>query len=225
MYDREAEGPLGFQQRDPGFGSITAVRRAAHGARRGMAERECIERSRNGDPAAMRELYERHAPRVFMVIRSLAGDDALAEDWAQEAWVRAFRALPGFRADAQFATWLHRIAVNSALQGRRWRERRTNGDVQLNESLVSHARADGAVLRIDLQRALDRLPAGMRQVLVLHSVDGFTHEEIATELGISAGTSKSQLFRARARLREMLQPTVTYAAAEPTPAGSAALAD
>jgi RNA polymerase sigma-70 factor, ECF subfamily len=171
-----------------------------------MNEVECIERSRNGDPAAMRELYERYAQRVFVVIRSLAGDDALAEDWAQEAWVRVFRALPGFRADAQFSTWLHRVAVNSALQGRRWRQRRTRGDVQLNEALTSHARADVSALRIDLQRALDRLPAGMRQVLVLHSVDGFTHDEIGAALGISAGTSKSQLFRARARLRDMLQP-------------------
>ena len=186
-----------------------------------MGERECIERSRNGDPSAMRELYERHAPRVFTVIRSLAGDDALAEDWAQEAWVRAFRALPGFRADAQFSTWLHRIAVNSALQGRRWRQRRTSGDVELTEALVSHARAEVAGLRIDLQRALDRLPPGMRQVIVLHSVHGFTHEEIGAALGISAGTSKSQLFRARARLREMLQPTSGAADAARIPAAAA----
>lgn len=155
----------------------------------------------------MRELYERHAQRVFSVIRSMAGDDALAEDWAQEAWVRAFRALPGFRADAQFSTWLHRIAVNSALQGRRWRQRRTSGDVQLTEALTSEAVPHVPMLRIDLQRALDRLPAGMRQVIVLHCVHGFTHDEIGAALGISAGTSKSQLFRARARLREMLRPS------------------
>lgn len=189
-----------------------------------MGERECIERARNGDPAAMRELYERHAPRVFAVVRSLAGDDALAEDWAQEAWVRAFRALPAFRADAQFSTWLHRIAVNSALQGRRWRQRRTSGDVQLTEALTAHTRADTTGLRIDLQRALDRLPAGMRQVIVLHSVHGFTHEEIGSSLGISVGTSKSQLFRARARLRELLQSPSERAGNGRIPAGSATAA-
>lgn len=215
---------MGFTQRTPKFGSRAAVPGAAQIARRGLGERECIERARNGDPAAMRELYERHAQRVFTVIRSLAGDDALAEDWAQEAWVRAFRALPGFRADAQFSTWLHRIAVNSALQGRRWRQRRTSGDVQLTEGLTSHVRADAAVLRIDLQRALDRLPAGMRQVIVLHSVHGFTHEEIGARLGISPGTSKSQLFRGRARLRELLQPPAV-AGGDRIPAGAGAAAE
>lgn len=172
------------------------------------SDRRCIQRARNGDALAMRELYERHAPRVYAIVRRLAGDDALAEDWAQEAWIRAFRALPTFRGDARFSTWLHRIAVNSALHGRRWRDRRTGGEVQLSESLVADAPADFAVFRIDIQRALDRLPPGMRTVLVLRSVQGYTHEEISAALGISVGTSKSQLFRARARMRELLQPAV-----------------
>lgn len=172
------------------------------------SERRCIQRARNGDALAMRELYERHAPHVYAIVRRLAGDDALAEDWAQEAWIRAFRALPGFRGDARFSTWLHRIAVNSALHGRRWRDRRTGGDVQLSECLASNAPADYAVFRIDIQRALDRLPPGMRAVLVLRTMQGYTHEEISTALGISVGTSKSQLFRARARMRELLQPAV-----------------
>jgi RNA polymerase sigma-70 factor, ECF subfamily len=171
-----------------------------------MTDSECIERARQGDAAAIRQLYERYAPRVYAVIRRLAGDDALAEDWAQEAWVRALRALPTFRGDARFSTWLHRIAVNSALHGRRGRERRAGREVELPESLPAEARQPRTELRLELQAALDRLPAGMRQIIVMHDVEGYTHEEIGELLGVAAGTSKSQLFKARARMRQMLQP-------------------
>jgi RNA polymerase sigma-70 factor, ECF subfamily len=170
-----------------------------------MNETDCIRRAQAGDGAAIRDLYRRYAPRVHAVVRRLAGDDALAEDWAQEAWVRAIRALPTFRGDARFSTWLHRIAVNSALHGRRGRERRVGREVEMPEGGEGSTRSDDAVLRISLQRALDQLPAGMRQIVVLHDVEGYTHEEIGDLLGISPGTSKSQLFKARARLRTMLQ--------------------
>lgn len=170
-----------------------------------MNETDCIRRAQSGDPAAIRDLYRRYAPRVYAVVRRLAGDDALAEDWAQEAWVRAFRALPGFRGDARFSTWLHRIAVNSALHGRRWRERRAGREVDLAADGERTTRSDEVVLRISLQRALDGLPTGMRQIVVLHDVEGYTHEEIGELLGIAPGTSKSQLFKARARLRTELR--------------------
>jgi RNA polymerase sigma-70 factor (ECF subfamily) len=178
-----------------------------------MTDQECIRRAQTGDQSAIRELYDRHAPRVYAVVRRLAGDDALAEDWAQEAWVRAIRALPRFRGDALFSTWLHRIAVNSALHGRRWRERRVSHEIALpltqDAATLEHATStDQPVLRITLQRALDRLPDGMRQVVVLHDVQGHTHEEIGALLGIAAGTSKSQLFKARAHLRKMLRPEI-----------------
>jgi RNA polymerase sigma-70 factor (ECF subfamily) len=171
-----------------------------------MNETDCIRRAQQGDEEAIRDLYRRYAPRVNAVVRRLAGDDALAEDWTQEAWVRAFRALPSFRGEARFSTWLHRIAVNSALHGRRWRERRVTHEVSLSVSAEQCDRADPVALRIALQRALDRLPEGMRQIIVLHDVEGYTHEDIGDLLGIAAGTSKSQLFKARARLREMLRP-------------------
>jgi RNA polymerase sigma-70 factor, ECF subfamily len=170
-----------------------------------MNETDCIRRARAGDAAAMRDLYSRYAPRVHAVVRRLAGDDALAEDWAQEAWVRVFPALPGFRGEARFSTWLHRIAVNSALHGRRWRERRVRHEVAMPDTAQRAGRTDEVVLRISLQRALDDLPPGMRQVIVLHDVEGYTHEEIGEQLGIASGTSKSQLFKARARLRTALQ--------------------
>lgn len=169
-----------------------------------MTDTECIARARQGDGAAIRELYARHSARVYAVVRRLAGDDALAEDYAQEAWVRAIRALPSFRGDSAFSTWLHRIAVNSALHGQRWRTRRTNNEIPLPVAMDMGQPLDQPVLRIELERALRRLPAGMRQVLVLHDVEGYTHDEIAEAMGITAGTSKSQLFKARAKMREML---------------------
>lgn len=168
-----------------------------------MTDTELVRRAKRGEEAACRHLYRRHAPRVFAVVRRLAGDDALAEDWAQEAWIRVFRALPGFRGDAAFSTWLHRIAVNSALQGRRGRVRHDSRETPL---LAHHAagRTDSAGLRVSLERALARLPDGMRQVLVLHDVEGFTHEEIGELLDIAPGTSKSQLSKARVKMREIL---------------------
>jgi RNA polymerase sigma-70 factor (ECF subfamily) len=170
-----------------------------------MNETDCIRRAQQGDAAAIRDLYRRYAPRVHAVVRRLAGDDALAEDWAQEAWVRAFRALPAFRGEARFSTWLHRIAVNSALHGRRWRERRVSREAPLATEAEPAGRADQVMLRLSLQRALDTLPEGMRQIIVLHDVEGYTHEDIGEMLGIAPGTSKSQLFKARARLRGLLQ--------------------
>ncbi|HSL69633.1 MAG TPA: sigma-70 family RNA polymerase sigma factor [Longimicrobiales bacterium] len=171
-----------------------------------MTDLELIRQAQQGDPAAVRGLYQRHAPRVFSVIRRLAADDALAEDWAQEAWVRVFRALPSFRGESRFTTWLHRIAVNSALHGRRWRDRRARNETALPPTLMSVSSGEQTVLRLRLERALERLPDRMRQVLVLHDVEGYTHEEIAEFLGVTAGTSKSQLFKARARMRELLHP-------------------
>ena len=179
-----------------------------------MTDQDCIRRAQQGDQAAIRELYDRHSPRVYAVVRRLAGDDALAEDWAQEAWVRAIRALPRFRGDARFSTWLHRIAVNSALHGKRWRDRRTSREITLPvgnhgtpEPPPEHAtRTEDPMLRLTLQRALDKLPEGMRQIVVLHDVQGYTHDEIGAMLGIAAGTSKSQLFKARAHLRRILKP-------------------
>lgn len=171
-----------------------------------MTESELIQQAQQGDGSAIRLLYERYAARVYSVVRRFAGEDALAEDWSQEAWVRAIRALPKFRGDAQFGTWLHRIAVNSALQGQRARKRHTQREEPLPDALPGVPCADRPLLRARLERAIEQLPNGMRQVLVLHDVEGYTHEEIGEQLGIAAGTSKSQLFKARARMRTMLRP-------------------
>ena len=173
-----------------------------------MSELELIQRAQRGDATAVRELYKLYAPRVYAIVKRLAGDDALAEDWAQEAWVRIFRALGSFRGEARFTTWLHRIAVNSALHGRRWRDRRTRHETVLDETVPVRVVTDDALLRMKLEKAMKQLPERMRQVIVLHDVEGYTHEDIAEFLGVTPGTSKSQLFKARARMRELLRPVL-----------------
>jgi RNA polymerase sigma-70 factor (ECF subfamily) len=152
----------------------------------------------------MGELYRRHCGRVTSVMRRFAGADPLADDWAQEAWIRAFKALPRFRGDARFSTWLHRIAVNTALSGARDRKRRESRRVERGpEPAIAPA---PLLLRRDLERAIARLPEGMRRVLVLHDIEGYTHAEIGELLGIAEGTSKSQLFKARGKMRALIGP-------------------
>ncbi|MCJ7628748.1 MAG: RNA polymerase sigma factor [Longimicrobiales bacterium] len=171
-----------------------------------MTEAQLIRQACEGDGPAVRALYERYAPRVYAVVRRIAGEEDLAQDYAQEAWIRAIRALPTFRGDARFSTWLHRIAVNSALQALRKAETRTKREGPMPEAIPVDS-GEGDVLLGDLlERAMDRLPDGMRQVLILHDVEGYTHEEIGEFLGVTAGTSKSQLFKARGKMRELLRP-------------------
>ncbi len=179
-----------------------------------MSETQLVRRACLGDGQAVRALYERYAPRVYAVVRRIAGDDDLAQDYAQEAWIRAIRALPSFRGDARFSTWLHRIAVNSALQALRKAETRQKREAPMPDTIpVGPARGD-ALLEQRLEWALDRLPDGMRQVLILHDVEGYTHEEIGDVLGVTSGTSKSQLFKARARMRDLLTPATTQDAGD-----------
>ena len=157
-----------------------------------------------GDAGAMRALYERHAPRVYAVVRRMAPEESLADDWAQETWVRAFRALPSFRGDSAFGTWVIRIAMNAALHESRRIRRRWHGEVSLDPSTASAERPTEPVLRTRLEHAIAELPEGMRRILVLHDIEGYGHEEIATILGNTASTCRSQLFKARAKMRELL---------------------
>ncbi len=171
-----------------------------------MTEAEIIQKAADGDARAVRALYDRYAPRVYAVVRRIAGDDELAQDYAQEAWIRAIRALPSFRGDARFSTWLHRIAVNAALQALRKAETRRRREGPVPEQVPVAPASGDALLQRKLEGALDRLPEGMRRVLILHDVEGYTHDEIGDVLGVAPGTSKSQLFKARAKMREMLTP-------------------
>jgi len=173
-----------------------------------MTETQIIKQACEGNGTAVRALYERYSPRVYAVVRRIAGDDDLAQDYAQEAWIRAFRALPTFRGDARFSTWLHRIAVNSALQALRKAETRTKREGPMPENVAAGEQEGDTLLGVLLERAMDRLPDGMRQILILHDVEGYTHEEIGEVLDVSTGTSKSQLFKARGKMRELLRPSM-----------------
>jgi len=176
-----------------------------------MTESELIERAAGGHADAIRTLYDRHSARVYSVARRITGDEELARDCAQEAWVRAIRGLPDFRGDALFSTWIHRIAVNTAIQGVRKARVRAAREVQEETPTPEAGRTPfepaDILLERCLERALDRLPPGMRAVLLLHDAEGYTHQEIGEQLGITPGTSKSQLFKARARMRTLLAGT------------------
>jgi len=180
-------------------------------------ELELIDRAREGDADAVQALYRRHAGRVLAVARRLTGDDDAAADCAQEAWIRAIRSLTRFRGESAFGTWIHRVAINVALRERRTGQRRSRREEPMPPALEvagPSGPAGDPLLRRRLQAALDRLPEGMRHVLVLHDVEGLTHEEIGTTLGINAGTSKSQLFKARALMRSLLRPMAGTANSE-----------
>ncbi len=165
-----------------------------------------------GDVAAFEALYRRHLGRVHgVIVRLVGGHGARAEDLTQEAFVRAWQALPAYRFESAFGTWLHRLAVNTALMELRSRRSRpafrTSSDPD-EDALDNIGSIDSAghvtALSLDLERAVATLPPRARAVLVLHDVEGWKHQEIATELGIAVGSSKAQLHRARGLLRTRL---------------------
>jgi RNA polymerase sigma-70 factor (ECF subfamily) len=166
-----------------------------------------IRRAVNGDESALRAIWTQHAPRIDALVRRLVGDPDQAADVAQEVWIQIFRALPGYRGDSQFSTWAHRIAVNRTLNALRSLRRVSKVEVDIEEDSFSVEHdGDRSMLAQTIDEAVQKLSPGARHVFVLHDVEGYTHEEIATELGITSGGSKSQLFKARAKLRRLLAP-------------------
>jgi RNA polymerase sigma factor (sigma-70 family) len=151
-----------------------------------------------GDERAFRCLYREHATALYrLALRFLAGDEASAED----AWARAVRGLSGFEGRAALRSWLSAIVVRCCLERIRWERR---GGERLADDVPSPVVGASSEARVDLERAFEALPWGYRSVLVLHDIEGYTHEAIAGMLDISPGTSKSQLSRARASLRRSL---------------------
>ena len=170
------------------------------------SDKAIIQRAMQGDETAMRSLWSRHAPHIDAVVRRLVGNDPdLAADIAQEVWIQIFRALPQYRGDSQFGTWAHRIAVNRTLNALRKTRRiaKVETDVEEDTALVDPD-PDRALMLETIENAAARLSPGARAVFMLHDVEGYTHEEIAERLGITSGGSKSQLFKARAKLRTLL---------------------
>ena len=169
-----------------------------------------MERCRAGDVAAFETIYRTHSGRLYSVACRVLGNPADAEDLLQEIFLAAHRKLESFRGESALGTWLYRLAMNLCLDHLRSRATRSG---QLTDALddefglddVSSRRlAERTVTKMDLERALAQLPAGCRTAFVLHDVEGLEHREVAAALGIAEGTSKSQVHKARMRLRAML---------------------
>lgn len=160
-------------------------------------------RARRGDRSAFEALYRRHGARVHALCWRLAGgDQALAEDWTQEAFVQAWRKLDQFRGESRFGTWLHRVAVNVALGERRRRFKVVETDL---ESAPEPCTAADPGDPLDLEAAIAGLPERARQVFVLHAVEGYSHAAIGEMTGMAEGSSKAHMHRAKALLRETLR--------------------
>jgi RNA polymerase sigma-70 factor (ECF subfamily) len=180
-----------------------------------LAEPEAIERAKQGDAEAFQFLYELHKRRVYSLCLRMTGNTASAEDLTQEAFLQLFRKIGTFRGESAFSTWLHRMAVNVVLMQLRKKnlpvvpiDETTEGEDEgtiRKELGAADSRLAGSIDRLHLQRAVDELPPGYRTIFVLHDVEGYEHNEIAAMIGCSIGNSKSQLHKARIKLRDLLR--------------------
>lgn len=164
-----------------------------------------VRRAIDGDEHAMRLLWNQHAPHVEAVIRRFAPDPDTAQDIAQEIWIQIFRALPTWRGESRFRTWIHRLTINRTLNELRRLKRLEIREVYIEEDTACvEQNAEHRMLAQTISEAAAQLPPSARTIFLLHDVEGYTHDEIALELGITPGGSKTQLFKARAKLRGML---------------------
>jgi RNA polymerase sigma-70 factor (ECF subfamily) len=170
---------------------------------------ELVRRHRGGDESAFEELYQRHAGRLYNLSLRMLGNAADAEDLLQEIFLLAHRKLDSFKGESTLATWLYRLGMNQCLDRLRSRAAR-NDRATTSLDGATHAagrpglRRDAAFTRLDLERAIGQLPAAARAAFLLHDVEGFEHRQVAEILGIAEGTSKSQVHKARLRMRELL---------------------
>jgi RNA polymerase sigma-70 factor (ECF subfamily) len=171
--------------------------------------------AQRGEESAFESLYQHNRQRVYALCLRMIGNTADAEELTQEAFLQVFRKIQTFRGQSAFSTWLHRVAVNTVLMRLRKKRvtavpleenlREDEGDDAPKEYGTQDLALSGAIDRVNLKRAMAMLPVGYRQAFVLHDVEGYEHNEIAELLGCSIGNSKSQLHKARARLRKLLQ--------------------
>jgi RNA polymerase sigma-70 factor, ECF subfamily len=211
-------------------GSVARARRTEAGE---IPESESIRLAQQGDAAAFERLYQLHSRRVYSLCLRMVGNTAEAEDLTQESFLQLFRKISTFRGESAFSTWLHRLAVNVVLMKLRKKsgketslEQVTEPDEESGGPRRDFGAADlklsGSLDRVNLERAVEQLPPGYRAVFVLHDVEGYEHNEIAEIMGCSIGNSKSQLHKARMRLRELLHEEIRdKARAERRAAGSA----
>ncbi len=184
-----------------------------------LTEGEVIRLAQAGNAAAFEFLYELHSRRVYALCLRMVSNPSDAEDLMQEAFLQLFRKIATFRGESAFSTWLHRMTVNVVLMRLRKKalpvaslEETTEPDEDgggLRKDVgAPDLRLSGAVDRVNLERSIDKLPPGYRTVFVLHDVQGYEHNEIAGIMGCSVGNSKSQLHKARTRLRDLLQEEI-----------------
>jgi|HubBroStandDraft_1064217.scaffolds.fasta_scaffold03451_3 RNA polymerase sigma-70 factor (ECF subfamily) len=187
-----------------------------------LTEAEAIRLAQAGDGEAFEFLYQMHCRRVYALCMRMTGNPAEAQDLTQDAFLQLFRKISSFRGESSFSTWLHRLTVNVVLM--RFRRKR-HPEVSLDEPAASgddptplaleigepDLRVRGTLDRVMLDRAIKQLPAGYKVMFVLHDIQGYAHEEIAQILGCSIGNSKSQLHKARLRMRELLTSRIRRA--------------
>ena len=197
-------------------GTVTRTRRTDSSE---MTEAEAIRLAQQGDAGAFERIYRLHSRRVYALCLRMVGNTAEAEDLTQDAFLQLFRKIATFRGESAFSTWLHRLAVNVVLMKLR---KKTLAETSLEETNDPDDESSGprreigapdllltgSIDRVHLERAIEQLPPGYKQVFVLHDIQGFEHNEIAGLMSCSIGNSKSQLHKARMRLRELLQETL-----------------
>jgi RNA polymerase sigma-70 factor (ECF subfamily) len=188
------------------------------------SEAEAIERAKHGDAGAFEFLYNLHKRRVYSLCLRMTANTAAAEDLTQEAFLQLFRKIATFRGESAFSTWLHRMSVNVVLMQLR---KKSLPVVSLEETMDSEEETPrkelgaldpalaGSLDRLQLQRAVEALPPGYRTIFVLHDVEGYEHNEIAAKVGCSIGNSKSQLHKARMKLRDLLKTSRAEKATKP----------
>jgi RNA polymerase sigma-70 factor, ECF subfamily len=182
-----------------------------------VSEAEAIERAKQGDEEAFRALYDMHKRRVYSLCLRMTANTAEAEDLTQEAFLQLYRKIATFRGESAFSTWLHRLSVNVVLMHLRRKglpvvslEETTQGgsgeeDTPKKDFGAEDMALAGSIDRLQLQKAVESLPPGYRTIFVLHDVEGYEHNEIAGIVGCSIGNSKSQLHKARMKLRDLLK--------------------
>jgi len=178
-------------------------------------EAEAIEKAKQGDAKAFQALYDRHKRRVYSLCLRMTANTAEAEDLTQEAFLQLYRKIATFRGESAFSTWLHRLSVNVVLMHLRKKslpvvsleETTQTGeeDTPKKDFGAEDLALAGSIDRLHLQKAVDDLPPGYRTIFVLHDVEGYEHNEIAQIVGCSIGNSKSQLHKARMKLRDLLK--------------------
>jgi len=205
----------------PEQGDLTDAAKSRSGK---LSEAEAIERAKQGDAGAFEALYHLHKRRVYSLCLRMTANTAAAEDLTQEAFLQLFRKIGTFRGESAFSTWLHRMAVNVVLMQLRKKGLavvpledtiETEEDSPRKEPGAEDIRLAGSIDRLQLKLAIQDLPPGYRTVFLLHDVEGYEHNEIATMVGCSIGNSKSQLHKARMKLRELLKTSRAEKATKP----------